>query len=294
MDIRVLNYFVTIAQEGSITRAAEKLSITQPTLSRQIKDLEEEFGTLLLRRSSRQIQLTDDGQYLYNRALEILSLVKKTEENLGKQGDITGEIYIGAAESSSLQLIARASESMTTLYPQVRLHFRSGNADDVYEGLNQGTLDFGIVFGTQIPQKHQHLELPRKDRWSIIVPKNHKLAKRKQVSLSDVLAYPLIISSQTDSKHLIFQELDQARIAATYNLLYNAGLLVKAGVGIALAFDGILHDPDLVTIPIENLEVSKLFLIWKKNRKQSPIERAFIEEVQVQLEEDSKQIVNID
>ncbi|MBJ6746031.1 LysR family transcriptional regulator [Streptococcus sp. 121] len=294
MDIRVLNYFVTIAQEGSITRAAEKLSITQPTLSRQIKDLEEEFGTLLLSRSSRQIQLTDDGQYLYNRALEILSLVHKTEENLGKQGDITGEIHIGAAESSSLQLIARASESMTALYPQVRLHFRSGNADEVYEGLNQGTLDFGIVFGTQIPQKYQHLELPRKDRWSIIVPKNHKLAKRKKISVSDTLAYPLIISSQTDSQHLIFQELDQARIVATYNLLYNAGLLVKAGVGIALAFDGILHDPDLVTIPIENLEVSKLFLIWKKNRKQSPIERAFIEEVQVQLEEDSKQTANID
>lgn len=285
MDIRVLNYFVTIANEKNITRAAEKLLITQPTLSRQIKDLEEDLGVVLFRRSSRELQLTEDGQYLYNRALEILSLVNKTEENLTRKGEIAGDLTIGAAESASLDLIARASESLTSLYPQVRLHFRSGNSDAVYEGLDQGILDFGLIFGNQVPHKYQSLVLPRKDRWSLIVPQGHDLADREVVSLADAITYPLIVSAQTDQDHSIFTGLGDYRIVATYNLLYNAGLLVKAGVGIAIGLDGILQDPELVTIPCDNQATDKLFLIWRDKHDQTATEKAFIEEVQVQLDE---------
>lgn len=285
MDIRVLNYFVTIAQEKNITRAAEKLLITQPTLSRQIKDLEEELGVVLFRRSSRELQLTEDGQYLYNRALEILALVTKTEENLTRKGDVGGDLFIGAAESASLMLVAKACESMTALYPQVRLHFRSGNADAVFEGLDQGTLDFGIIFGSSVPQKYQSLQLPRQDRWSALVPSDHPLANKKVVSLADMIAYPLIVSAQTDTDKSIFSGLGDYRITATYNLLYNAGLLIKAGVGIALALDGILQDPDIKTIPLDHQDVDKLFLIWRDKHDQTATEKAFIEEVQVQLEE---------
>lgn len=285
MDIRVLNYFVTIAKEKNITRAAETLLITQPTLSRQIRDLEEELGVVLFRRSSRELQLTEDGQYLYNRALEILSLVNKTQENLTRKGDIAGNLTLGTAESASLELIARASESLTSLYPQVRLHFRSGNADAVYEDLNQGKLDFGIIFASKVPSKYQFLSLPRKDRWCLIVPKVHELAGLDQVSLSQAINYPLIVSAQADLDYRIFAGLGDYRIVATYNLLYNAGLLVKAGVGLAIGLDGILQDPDLLAIPFEDQENEKLFLIWRDQRDLTATQQAFIEEVQVQLEE---------
>lgn len=285
MDIRVLNYFVTIAKEKSMTRAAEKLNITQPTLSRQIRDLEEDLGVTLFRRSSRELQLTGDGQYLYNRSLEILSLVNKTEENLTRKGEIAGDLHIGAAETASMELIALACESLISLYPQVRLHFRSGNADAVFEGLDQGILDFGVIFGNSIPQKYQSLELMHKDSWCAILPKDHELADRDSLSLADMVSYPLIVSNQSDVDRSIFQGLGDYRIVATYNLLYNAGLLVKAGVGIALGLDGILYDPDLVTIPLTEQSPNKLFLIWRDTYDQTPTEQAFIEEVQVQLGE---------
>ena len=284
MDIRVLNYFVTIAQERNITRAADKLLVTQPTLSRQIKDLEEELGVILFRRSSRELQLTEDGQYLYNRALEILALVNKTEENLTRKGEVGGDLYIGAAESASLELIARACESMVTLYPQIRLNFRSGNADAVFEGLDQGTLDFGIIFGSSVPAKYQFLELPRLDRWSVIVPQGHPLAEKKTVNLAEIVRYPLIVSAQSNIDRSVFRDLDDYRIVATYNLLYNAGLLVKAGVGIALGLDGILEDSELVTIPFDQQGEDRLYLIWRDKLDQTATQQAFLEEVEVQLE----------
>lgn len=286
MDIRVLNYFVTIAQEKNITRAADRLLVTQPTLSRQIKDLEEELGVILFRRSSRELQLTEDGQYLYNRSLEILALVNKTEENLTRKGEVGGDLNIGAAESASLELIARTCESMVSLYPQIRLNFRSGNADQVFEDLDKGTLDFGIIFGSSVPAKYQALELPRKDRWSVIVPQGHPLTDKETVELTDMLPYPLIVSDQSDHDRSIFSQFGDYRIVATYNLLYNAGLLVKAGVGIALGLDGILYDPELVTIPLSQQSDDKLYLIWRDKHDQTATEQAFVEEVEAQLYEE--------
>lgn len=285
MDIRILNYFVTIAQEKNISRAADRLMITQPTLSRQIKDLEDELGVSLFRRSSRELQLTEDGQYLYNRAQEILNLVNKTEENLTRKGDIGGDLFIGAAESASMELIAKSCQSMLDLYPQVRLNFRSGNADQVFEDLDKGILDFGLIFGNSVPQKYQALEIPRKDRWSVILPKGHDLAQKDRVNLKEVTQYPLIVSAQSDLNRTVFSDQGEYRVAATYNLLYNAGLLVKAGVGIVLGLDGILHDPDLVTIPFEEQGQDKFFLIWRDKHDQTPTEKAFLEEVEAQLYE---------
>ncbi|MFS1664413.1 LysR family transcriptional regulator [Streptococcus sp. zg-JUN1979] len=285
MDIRILNYFVTIAQEKNITRAAEKLLMTQPALSRQLKLLEEELGVVLFRRSSRQLQLTEDGQYLYNRALEILSLVNKTEETLTRKGDIGGDLYIGAAESASMFLIAKACDRMLSMYPQVRFHFLSDNADAVYENLDKGILDFGIVFATQVSHKYQSLELPSQDHWCIIAPKHHPLAIQKEISLTDIITYPLIISAQTNHlDHSLFKGLGDYRIVATYNLLYNAGLLVKVGLGIALALDGIVQDPDLVTIPLKEQGNDKLYLIWRHKANQTATELAFMNEVNQQIE----------
>ncbi len=242
MDIRVLNYFVTIVQTKSISNAANTLHVTQPTLSRQIKDLEEELDTVLFHRGSREIQLTDDGQYLYNRAIEILALVEKTEINIRKSEEISGEIYIGAAETHSLDIVATVIKKMTDQYPEIRIHIRSGNADDILEHLNKGVYDLGITIGDFDNRKYNALTLKNRDQWGVLVPKNHPLTKFDKVELADILSYPLITSAQTNNDLRELAGLGDYHIVATYNLLYNASLLVKAGLGIAICLGGIINN----------------------------------------------------
>ncbi|HEL2200645.1 TPA: LysR family transcriptional regulator [Streptococcus suis] len=280
MDIRVLTYFIAIVQTGSISNAAQSLHITQPTLSRQIKELEQELDTILFYRGSREIQLTEAGQYLYNRALEITSLVKKTEDTLRPTEMISGDLYIGAAESQSLEPIARAIASLTSQYPNTRVHIQSGNADHILEQLQDGIQDVGITFGRYSTKKFDSLPLLNRDSWGILVPRFHPLASKEELVLSDVLAYPLIVSSQSNVDKSIFAGLSDYRIVATYNLLYNASLLVKAGVGIALCLDGIVdtsYDGSGLFFRPLDLSRDSLQLLWKKGVVLSPIAKRFIE-----------------
>ncbi|HEM5083381.1 TPA: LysR family transcriptional regulator [Streptococcus suis] len=280
MDIRVLTYFIAIVQTGSISNAAQSLHITQPTLSRQIKELEQELDTILFYRGSREIQLTEAGQYLYNRALEITSLVKKTEDTLRPTEMISGDLYIGAAESQSLEPIARAIASLTSQYPNTRVHIQSGNADHILEQLQDGIQDVGITFGRYSTKKFDSLPLLNRDSWGILVPRFHPLASKEELVLSDVLAYPLIVSSQSNVDKSIFAGLGDYRIVATYNLLYNASLLVKAGVGIALCLDGIVdtsYDGSGLFFRPLDLSRDSLQLLWKKGVVLSPIAKRFIE-----------------
>lgn len=281
MDIRVLNYFVTIVQTKSISNAANALHVTQPTLSRQIKDLEEELETVLFHRGSREIQLTDDGQYLYNRAMEILSLVEKTENNIRKSDELAGEIYIGAAESQSLDVIAKAIKRLTDLYPQVRIHIRSGNADDILEHLNKGVYDLGVAIGGYDTRKYNHIALKNRDRWGVLVPKDHPLTQMESPTLKDIVKYPLIVSAQTSSEPSALAGVGDYQIVASYNLLYNASLLVKAGVGIALCLDGIIdtsyEDSPLKFIASDTDQTNQMQIIWKKQSTQSPIAKKFLD-----------------
>lgn len=280
MDIRVLQYFVTIVQTKSISNAAQALHVTQPTLSRQIKDLEEELETILFYRGSREIQLTEDGRYLYNRAIEILALVNKTENNIRRTDSISGEIYIGAAESQSLDIIAKAVKELTENYPETKVHLRSGNADFVQEYLDQGLFDIGVTFGPFDERKYSHMALQNRDAWGVLVPKNHSLTKIDKPKLQDIIHYPLIVSSQSniDSKDLA--GLGDYRIVATYNLLYNASLLVKAGVGIALCLDGIVptdyEQSQLAFVRLQEDIQDPFQVIWKKQSNQSPVAKEFL------------------
>ncbi|HEL2146830.1 TPA: LysR family transcriptional regulator [Streptococcus suis] len=287
MDIRVLTYFIAIVQTGSISNAAQSLHITQPTLSRQIKELEQELDTILFYRGSREIQLTEAGQYLYNRALEITSLVKKTEDTLRPTEMISGDLYIGAAESQSLDCIAKAIAILTNQYPNIKVHIQSGNADHILEQLQDGIQDVGITFGRYSTKKFDSLPLLNRDSWGILVPRSHPLASKEELVLSDVLAYPLIVSSQSNVDKSIFAGLGDYRIVATYNLLYNASLLVKAGVGIALCLDGIVETSyggsGLVFRPLD-LSRDSLQLLWKKGVVLSPIAKRFIEILEEDLE----------
>lgn len=231
---------MTVKGFFSISNAADALHVTQPTLSRQIKELEDELDTILFHRGRREIQLTDDGQYLYNRAIEILALVEKTENNIRKTDSIAGDIYIGAAESPSLDIVFRATRTLTEQYPDIRVHIRSGNADDILEHLNKGVYDLGITIGSYDIKKYNHLALDNRDHWGALVPKGHPLTLIEKPNLTDALAYPLITSAQTSTEPSALAGLGDYRIVATYNLLYNALLLVKAGVEIALCLGNII------------------------------------------------------
>ncbi len=288
MDIRVLNYFVTIVQTKSISNAANTLHVTQPTLSRQIKDLEEELDTVLFHRGSREIQLTDDGQYLYNRAIEILALVEKTENNIRKSEEISGEIYIGAAETHSLDVVAAVIKKMTDQYPEIRIHIRSGNADDILEHLNKGVYDLGITIGDFDNRKYNALALKNRDQWGVLVPKNHPLTKFDKVELADILSYPLITSAQTNNDLRELAGLGDYHIVATYNLLYNASLLVKAGLGIAICLGDIINtsytDSELKFIPFATQKNDSLQILWKKQSTQSPSTKLFLKLMQEEIE----------
>lgn len=288
MDIRVLNYFVTIVQTKSISNAANTLHVTQPTLSRQIKDLEEELDTVLFHRGSREIQLTDDGQYLYNRAIEILALVEKTENNIRKSEEISGEIYIGAAETHSLDIVATVIKKMTDQYPEIRIHIRSGNADDILEQLNKGVYDLGITIGDFDNRKYNALALKNRDQWGVLVPKNHPLTKFDKVEFADILSYPLITSAQTNNDLRELAGLGDYHIIATYNLLYNASLLVKAGLGIAICLGDIINtsytDSELKFIPFATQKHDSLQILWKKQSTQSPSTKLFLKLMQEEIE----------
>lgn len=288
MDIRVLNYFVTIVQTKSISNAANTLHVTQPTLSRQIKDLEEELDTVLFHRGSREIQLTDDGQYLYNRAIEILALVEKTENNIRKSEEISGEIYIGAAETHSLDIVATVIKKMTDQYPEIRIHIRSGNADDILEHLNKGVYDLGITIGDFDNRKYNALALKNRDQWGVLIPKNHPLTKFDKVELADILSYPLITSAQTNNDLRELAGLGDYHIVATYNLLYNASLLVKAGLGIAICLGDIINtsyaDSELKFIPFVTQKHDSLQILWKKQSTQSPSTKLFLKLMQEEIE----------
>ncbi|MEY8699874.1 LysR family transcriptional regulator [Streptococcus ferus] len=286
MDIRVLNYFITLVQTKSISNAASVLHITQPTLSRQLKELEEELGTVLFHRGSREIQLTEDGQYLYNRALEIVTLVNKTKSTIMPAEEIAGDLYIGAAETQSLDVLAQAMAQLTATYPHTKVHMQSGNADHILEQLQQGIHDLGVSFGPFSQQKFDSLPLTNRDNWGLLMPRQHPLAQIPNPSLKDASAYPLIVSAQSNIDTTILAGLGDYRIVATYNLLYNAALMVKAGVGIALCLDGIIdttyENSELVFIPLEASNDS-LQVLWKKGTSLSPVAKTFLDILKEEL-----------
>lgn len=279
---------MTVKGFSSISNAADALHVTQPTLSRQIKELEDELDTILFHRGSREIQLTDDGQYLYNRAIEILALVEKTENNIWKTDSIAGDIYIGAPESPSLDIVFRAIRTLTEQYPDIRVHIRSGNADDILEHLNKGVYDLGITIGSYDIKKYNHLALDNRDHWGALVPKGHPLTLIEKPNLTDALAYPLITSAQTSTEPSALAGLGDYRIVATYNLLYNASLLVKAGVGIALCLGNIIDtsypDSDLTFVHLLKIITTPCKFSGKKQNTLSPSTKQFLKIMREEIE----------
>ena len=202
MEIRVLKYFLAVAREGSITGAANSLHLTQPTLTRQIQDLEKELGQKLLIRGKHKVSLTPEGMILRKRAEEIVQMVDKTEEEFKSISDvIAGDIYIGCGETDSMKYIAEVMKDIQSEYPAIKFHIHSGNAEDVTEKLDKGLLDFGILIQPIDLSKYDNITLPEKDVWGVIMPSACPLASKNSVTLKDLLNVPLIASRQMSKKY---------------------------------------------------------------------------------------------
>ena len=287
MELRVLRYFLAVAREESISDAAEFLHITQPTLSRQLMDLEEELGKQLLIRGkrNRKIMLTEDGMRLRKRAEEIVALADKTEaEFLAADDAVSGDVYIGCGESDAMRIIAKTAVKLRQDYPDIHFHLYSGNAEDVSERMEKGLLDFGIFIEPFDKKEYDFIELPNKDVWGLLVAKTSGLAKKRFIMPSDIKNIPIISSRQFLVKNLVSgwlgYDYDKLNIVGTYNLLYNASILVNEGFGSALCIDGIINTKatNLCFIPLKPRLKSNVLLAWKKNKALSTCARIFLSE----------------
>jgi DNA-binding transcriptional LysR family regulator len=295
MEIRVLKYFLATAREGSITGAANSLHLTQPTLTRQLQDLEKELKQKLFIRGKHNITLTPEGMILRKRAQEIVDMVEKTEAEFKSINDtVSGDIYIGGGETDSMKYIAEIIKEIQTDYPNIKFHIQSGNAEDVTEKLDKGLLDFGILIQPVDLSKYEHLALPEKDIWGVIMRKDSPLAKKKYVKLEDLRNLPLLNSRQairkTSSKNEFIEwfqgEFKNLNTVATFNLVYNAAVMVKKGVGYAITLDKLVNtskDSELCFRPLSPKLESSLDIVWKKYQIFSPAAKIFLEKLQEKL-----------
>ena len=280
MELRVLRYFLAVAREENITKAAAMLHLTQPTLSRQLMQLEEELGVQLFQRSRYRIILTNDGMLLRRRAQELVDLADKTARELSeRETELMGEIAIGAGETRSMTALSRAIQSFRTLYPKVVFRIFSANADDVKERLDMGLLDMGLLTEPVDVGKYAFCRMQEKDRWGVLVRADSPLAALEAVTPEDLEAVPLLCSGregvQRELANWFGDRWERLEIAATFNLILNAANMVRCGVGAALGFDLNLAFDDLRFLPLSPAMETGTVLVWKKDQVLSPVMEVF-------------------
>lgn len=274
MELRILRYFLAVAKEETISGAAELMNVTQPTLSRQLMELEEELGKRLFIRGNRKITLTEEGHYLRKRAEEILDLADKTKSDLQTSDEfLCGDVFIGGGETDAMRLIAKTIKDMNLAYPKIRYHLFSGNADDVTEKLDMGLIDFGLLIEPVDKEKYAYLRLPAMDTWGLLMRKDSPYAKLDNITPKDLTSLPLLCSRQTMVKDELSnwfgKDFDKLNIVSTYNLLYNASIMVEEGVGYALCLDRLVNTTGkskLCFRPLYPKLECGLVMVWKKNQ----------------------------
>lgn len=284
MELRVLNYFLAVTREQSISGAAESLYLSQPTLSRQLKELEEELGKQLFIRGSRRVTLTEEGMILRKRAEEIMELVKKAEDEISQSYElIAGDITIGTGETDGIRFLARAAQNLQKDYPLIHLHIVSGDKATVIEELDRGLIDFGIVFGDVDTSKYEHISLPYKDIWGVMMRRDSPLAEKEEITAADLVDKPLIISRQAfqNADFRVFFPCGQEKlnIAATYNLLFNGSVMASEGMGYVICFDKIINvsgDSELCFRPLSPKLEASMSIVWKKYQVHSKVTERFL------------------
>lgn len=287
VELRTLRYFLAAAQEGNITRAADILHITQPTLSRQIMELERELGTTLMLRWKNGLTLTDDGLFFRQRAEEIVELADRLEQNFTeRKSDVSGLIAIGASESVGSRLFARLIKRFSDKYPLIQFHLYNEMADNIRDRLEKGLVDVGLLLEPVDTSRYDFVRLSQKETWGILMRDDHPLAERKTITPDEIAEYPLILPLRERVRNEILnwmrKEEKDLTIPLSYTLLSNAALMVEAGLGCAFCLDGALaihSSPHLSFVPISPEHTTRSVLVWKKNQMFSPATALFIQEI---------------
>ena len=287
MEIRVLRYFLTVAREENITKAAQKLHITQPTLSRQLKQLEDELGKKLFFRGNYSVHLTEEGMLLRKRVEDILSMVDKTLEEFRNLDELTGgDVYIGCAESWQIRYLAKKIKELRKRYPALRYHITSGNTEQVAERIDRGLLDFGVICEPPNLLKYNYIEMQETDVWGVVMLKDDILAQKNEICFSDLIGKPLICSEQGmefDILRWCGEKADLLDLSGTINLAYNGSVFVHQGLGLMLTFDKLVNtsaENGLVVRPLYPRLETKLYIIWKKYQVFSPMAEKLIGMIQ--------------
>lgn len=291
MEIRVLKYFLAVTQEKNMNKAAQLLHISQPTISRQLKALEDELGTQLFIRGNREITLTEDGKYLVDKAKQIITLSDQAELNIGNEpSSISGRVIIGCNETPSVKYLAEATKKINNDYPNILIDFVSTNADTIKKSLDNGIFDFGIILSPTDNKNYSFLNLPVNQEWGLFIPKNDDLAKKESINKNDLLASNLIISRQPEFTNTLNKWIgsnqEKLKVTALYDLLYNALLFVESGVGYALGVGRTINTigTDLVFRPLYPHLKSSSSLIWLKNVNMSSAAKVVLKQMYDEVE----------
>ena len=291
MDIRVLEYFLAVAREESITKAAKVLSMTQPPLSRQLKELEDELGKQLFIRGNKKVTLTEEGVLLRKRAEELIELMEKTKEEIRSSEErIHGTVLIGAGESDAVSFLARTARRLQMSHPDISYHLYSGDATSITEKLDHGLIDFGLLVEPVDISKYEYLRLPVKDTWGVLMRRDSPLAVKDHILAEDLWEKPLLVSHQIyDSSELSswFQrDIRKLHITAAYELVYNATHFVKSGCGYALSLDKLINttgESELTFRPLYPALDAGLCFVWKKYQIFSQASRLYLDTLKKDL-----------
>ena len=291
MEIRTLRYFLAAAREENMTRAAELLHVTQPTLSRALRSLEDELGKKLFTRHSFNISLTEEGVLLRDRAEDLITMADKIEKEFLSLDDITGgELYLGLAESYQIRYLARELRALKSSYPGLRYHITSGDTEQVTEKLDKGLLDFAVLCDEPDGKKYEALLFPEGDLWGLILPGQDALAKKETVRVEDLVGLPLFASEQGwkgDIRRWAGDRFGQLRLEGSFRLSYNASLFVREGLGYQLTFRHLVDtspESGLVFRPLSPRVEVKLYLIWNKYQSFTPIAERFLRQLRRSFE----------
>lgn len=292
MELRVLRYFLAVAQFKNITRAARELLVSQPTLSKQMADLEDELGTQLFIRGHRRLTLTPNGEYLQTRAKEIVQLADQTAANIQADQIISGDLSIGAGESIGMTRVMKVVSDIIQDYPEVKIHLISGDAAEMETALEHGSIDFAVFMGNRDLANYEYLSLPENNTWGLTLRKDDPLAQKKFITPADLVGLPLLMSEQALEEHR-FQDWwgnlsPQMKIIGTYTLIYNAQLMVKDGYAYMVTFDHLINNANnsqLTFRPLSPTLSEPTNIVWKKNVVQSKVAQLFVKRLQASLSE---------
>ena len=286
MEIRTLRYFLAVAREENMSRAAEQLHVTQPTLSKALKSLEDELGKKLFLRHSFSIALTEEGELLRSRAEDLISMADKIEQEFSSLDDITGgDIYFGLAESYQIRYLAREVHAFKKLYPDLRYHITSGDTEQVTEKLDKGLLDFAVICETPDEKKYRHILFPESDHFGAVFSQDSPLSQKEMITVEDLAGLPLFTSEQSwenDIRPWAKETFSTLRLEGSFRLAFNGSMFAREGLGILLTLNNLIDtspESGLVFRPLYPRLEMKMYLIWNKYQSFTPIAERFLKQI---------------